>query len=168
VIRATQVMTDPSALSRFWGRVRCGGPDDCWEWLGHKQSGGYGRAAILGQQMAVHRISKAIADGAEIPAGMVVDHLCCNRSCVNPAHLRVTTITENTLAPHSKSVTAIHAAKTHCIRGHPYDEVNTRVYPLPIYKGVMSRVCRKCHQIHKKNSRHRLKASSLPTDKGAK
>lgn len=30
-----------------------------------------------------------------IPDGMVIDHICHNRSCVNPDHLRTVTVQEN-------------------------------------------------------------------------
>lgn len=30
-----------------------------------------------------------------IPEGMVVDHLCCNKGCVNPGHMDIVTPQEN-------------------------------------------------------------------------
>lgn len=50
----------------------------------------------------------------EVPDGMVLDHLCRVRHCVNPAHLRVVTQRENLLADGSMALAAQHAAKTAC------------------------------------------------------
>jgi hypothetical protein len=59
-----------------------------------------------------------IADGLEI------DHLCRNRGCVNPAHLEPVTHKENVLR--GATVPGLNAVKTHCLRGHEFDEENTR------------------------------------------
>ena len=47
-----------------------------------------------------------------IPQGLVIDHLCRNKSCVNPAHLEAVTNTENVLRGEAPSAKA--ARKTHC------------------------------------------------------
>jgi hypothetical protein len=44
---------------------------------------------------------------------------------VNPAHLEPVTGRENTLRGINPA--AVHARQTHCKRGHPFDEKNTRV-----------------------------------------
>jgi hypothetical protein len=41
-----------------------------------------------------HRISFTLHNGP-IPKGKVVDHICHNRGCVNPGHLRLATHFEN-------------------------------------------------------------------------
>jgi hypothetical protein len=89
----------------------------CWLWMAYVNPAGYGRASRTGtRSMApAHRVAWEIYRGP-IPEGMVLDHICRERSCVNPDHLRVVTQRENLVAPGSLSPTARHAAKTHCPR----------------------------------------------------
>lgn len=78
-----------------------------------------------------------------IGAGMVIDHLCRNRACVNPGHLEVVTVRVNTLRGHT--IQATNANKTHCKRGHPFDEANTRWIKHTRKSGVfLERRCRTC------------------------
>lgn len=109
--------------------------DGCWIWTGGKQSMGYGWVYIpkLGMRLA-HRFTYATLIGP-IPEGLELDHLCRVPTCVNPEHLEPVTHRENVLR--GQSPTAIHAAKTHCKRGHPFDERNT------IWIGTHRR-CREC------------------------
>lgn len=67
---------------------------DCWFWTGHTE-GGYARASINGHRnVYIHRLSYECFVG-EIPEGLVLDHLCRNRSCVNPDHLEPVSLEEN-------------------------------------------------------------------------
>jgi hypothetical protein len=74
--------------------------------------------------MLVHRYAYERMVGP-IPIGLVIDHLCGVTSCVNPAHLEPVTQQENVLR--SGSLSAQRARMTHCLRGHPFDERNTRI-----------------------------------------
>ena len=105
--------------ARFWQRVEK--TDGCWNWKGFLRPDGYGiisirhftRHHIL---VRVHRVSYELIKG-RIPEGMILDHLCRNRLCVNPDHLEPVTNKENLLR--GETVYAINARKTHCPWGHP-------------------------------------------------
>lgn len=66
----------------------------CWIWLRTIGKGGYPRTQLFGRDAYAHRIFYGGTKG-EIPAGLVLDHLCSQPSCVNPAHLEAVTQREN-------------------------------------------------------------------------
>src|SRR5690606_6771721 len=70
---------------RFWAKVEK--TADCWVWTAASTSG-YGVFRLDSRNYQAHRLSFAWQNGA-IPDGAEVDHTCFNRSCVNPAHLRL-------------------------------------------------------------------------------
>lgn len=78
-------------LDRFWGKVRKS--DTCWEWIAGK-SNGYGYFSMMGTMCRSHRIAYELAKGP-IPEGLEIDHICHNRACVNPEHLRPATTKQN-------------------------------------------------------------------------
>lgn len=97
---------------------KTGGPHACWPWLGTKSRKGYGgfRAVIDGTVVNLaHRAAYALAYGHPAP-GLVIDHVCERRDCVNPAHLRAVTNRVNVMI--GNGACAVHARKTECLRGH--------------------------------------------------
>lgn len=106
---------------------------DCIEWWSHKNADGYGvihtaEARRTGLRMA-HRMIYEECFG-EIPSGTQIDHICCNRSCVNPAHLQPVTLQENLRLAKER--------RTHCKNGHERTAENLYVTPQGTYK------CRTC------------------------
>ena len=76
---------------RFWRSVQK--TDGCWLWLAGKTANGYGQIHDGGKKRYAHRLSMEIS-GTHV-AGLDVDHLCHNRSCVRPSHLRAVTHAQN-------------------------------------------------------------------------
>ena len=107
----------------FWERVDKSDPNGCWLWTGSVVQG-YGRTN-RSAKFWVRGVSTGLAHRqawmylvGEIPEGTELDHLCRVRHCVNPDHLEA--------VPHAENVKRAAEAnrKTHCPRGHEYNEVN--------------------------------------------
>lgn len=77
---------------RFWAKVDK--TDECWVWTSVVNSGGYGRIRADGRYRYAHRVSWEFINGP-VPDCLELDHRCGNRACVNPAHLRPTTRSQN-------------------------------------------------------------------------
>ena len=137
-------MGDP--IARFWSKVEKRGPEECWGWHGVVKHTGYGEIMIDSVLWQAHRYAYTLTLGA-IPEGKVIDHLCRNRGCVNPAHMEPVTRGENTWRG------SPHRIKTHCKQGHPFDAENT-------IQTAKQRICRACQRAAGKRKAERRKQQS--------
>jgi hypothetical protein len=84
------VMSLPPALSAQIHLCRSG----CWEWQAGRNQLGYGHTFWGGRRSYAHRLVFTLLAGP-IASGRVLDHLCRNKPCCNPAHLEMVTRAEN-------------------------------------------------------------------------
>lgn len=78
---------------RFWTKVIKA--DNCWKWIGSKYPNGYGYIYYNKNHIGSHRVSWEIHNGI-IPDKMCVLHKCDNPNCINPKHLFLGTMSDNT------------------------------------------------------------------------
>jgi hypothetical protein len=118
----------------------------CWLWLGYVNDG-YGSMEVRRDGRYYDRPAHRIAYEAfigPIPDGLVIDHLCACRTCVNPAHLEAVTREVNSRrGTHGRP----KLVRTHCSRGHEF----------PLAQPGRHRRCRLCHRDRKKEYLNRLR-----------
>jgi hypothetical protein len=83
-------------VKSFWKKVKRSEPNMCWEWIGSLQLSGYGNSYNGSSVETAHRVSYKIHYG-EITKGLDVMHICDNRKCVNPNHIKLGTRKDNML-----------------------------------------------------------------------
>ena len=110
----------------------------CCEWKGTINTKGYGVVTIDGKQFKAHRLA-VILSGRKYPKGMVSDHICRNRACINPDHIEIVTSGENVLR--GESFSAKNRNKIACSRGHLYSEHG---FFQPRRGGKIWRICKIC------------------------
>lgn len=113
----------------------------CWEWLGAMSDTGYGSVGHGGRIYSTHRLAYSLLVGP-IPEGLVLDHLCEVRRCLNPQHLEPVTRAENNRRAQKQWLTV-------CKAGHERTDENTYVHPV-----TGARACRECARA----THHRNKA----------
>lgn len=133
--------TLPSVLPNCFRRRLTLDPDTgCWLWQGGKYRDGYAMSSANDRTGQGHRIAYLLVVG-DIPAGLVLDHLCRVRHCVNPAHLEPVTPRENVL------------------RGIGTGPVCTRGHARELVEGVGWR-CKVCSREANKMKQRRYRAAA--------
>lgn len=89
-----QERATPSSLPHHIRRNIGPGADGCWLWLRSTSSDGYGWTSLDNRTHQAHRLIYCLLRG-DPPSGLVLDHLCRVRHCVNPDHLEPVTPGEN-------------------------------------------------------------------------
>lgn len=131
---------------RFWKKVNMSA--NCWDWVGtiNKDGYGYGIPTALFKKFntdRAHRVAWMLY-GFHIPHGMFIDHICRNRKCVKPAHLRVVTPRENALE-NNNCAGALNKNKNSCVRGHMFSGKNLYVRTVG---GKTRRYCKECRETY--------------------
>ena len=122
-------------------------PSGCWLWQGACQSE-YGWISWNSRADRIHRVVFRILIGP-ISKDTELHHLCENRSCCNPDHLKPVTRKEHK-ALHPKPT------PTHCKNGHPFSGNNLKISVNASHPNGQQQ-CRTCmreamKRYHKKNS----------------
>lgn len=113
----------------------------CWVWTGPVSSKGYPMHAHRSHPVQAHRTAYVLKHGLKLTRAQFVCHTCDERRCWNPAHLFVGDAKANN-QDCGKKGRHHNSVKTHCKRGHAYDERNTywKIGP----GGTRMRGCKAC------------------------
>jgi hypothetical protein len=130
---------------RFMSKVQMQ-PNGCWLWTAATNKNGYGVFGVEGRRtMLAHRYWWERTNGWLPP---ILDHFVCDTpACVNPDHLRPATNQENVLRGFRK--------RTHCPKGHPFNEANTMIRLNRL--GNPSRECAECNRQRARDVRAKTK-----------
>lgn len=143
--RACAGAAQRNTLDRIRERIQVDPVTGCHNWTGRRIWNGYGLVTIKQTACLIHRLIWESVHGP-IPEPLEIDHLCRNKLCCNPEHLRVVTARENTLS--SDNLCAQNARKLVCPRcGGPYSK-HLRT------DGREERVCRVCTNEYFRNRYH--------------
>lgn len=133
-----------SVVDRFWQKVHK--TETCWLWAGaaggDAEGGHYGYLNVAGKVERAHRFAYELLVGP-VPDGMVLDHLCRVRLCVNPAHLEPVTDRINNLR-------GDRGGRTECKHGHAFTAENT-IWRRGRY-GYQQRECRACRRLRQRKA----------------
>jgi hypothetical protein len=129
----------------------------CWLWLDILTRDGYGQMTYKRKSMRAHRWSYSMYIGP-IPNGLLVCHKCDTPACVNPQHLFIGTVKDNT-ADMIKKGRGLNSKPT-CKYGHPLSGDNLLNTKRIGVTGFKLRYCKLCSQ--RKNKVQWLKKLGKP------
>lgn len=119
---------------RLWSKINI--TNSCWNWTASTDKDGYGqfRKKKDGRWTMAksHRVVYESIIG-KIDQGMVLDHICENKKCVNPLHMQKTNHGDH-MRRHANN-------RTNCRRGHEKTTENT-------YTWNENKYCLKCRLIN--------------------
>jgi hypothetical protein len=136
---------NPQTQHYFWRRVVK--TDSCWNWSGPVDQCGYGLGKVFIKTnnwitKRAHIISVLMV-GRSIAKGLQCDHLCNNKGCVNPDHIKITTPRENSGRVNCAWV--VNARKTKCSYGHELSDEN--IYKIKRRRSsTIERLCKQCQK----------------------
>jgi hypothetical protein len=110
----------------------------CWLWGGSKGDG-YGTVMWDGRVHKAHRLAYTLLIGP-IPEGLVLDHVCTERSCYNPYHCQPVTRAINNQRRGDR--------REACKYGHPWTPENTR-----LVRTSPTSIARWCNECGRQRSR---------------
>ena len=125
---------------RFWSKVDLAPNGSCWLWMASIDDKGYGTFWWNGAVRKAHRTAY-VTLAAEVPDGLVLDHLCRVRRCVNPAHLEPVTVGEN-----NRRGLKPYGLRTECKRGHDITDP-ANVYVSPDGRRSRCRICARAYYL---------------------
>lgn len=117
----------------FLSYIEIDSKTNCWNWTSSLTKDGYGQFHFYRTHPA-HVVSYMLFKG-KINPKLECDHLCENKRCVNPNHLRQITHAENLKLANTYPVQ--NKNKTHCKYGHGFTPENT-------YTSGKGRQCKIC------------------------
>jgi hypothetical protein len=146
--RATGSRHHRSPEDRFFSFVS-EGPGGCWNWTGQRDRDGYAKFRDeRGKTARAHRWAYRFFKG-DVLEDLHLDHLCRNRSCVNPEHLEPVTNAENV-----RRGAVVRASASHCANGHLWADDNER------RNSAGYRYCKSCLTDAGRRYRQKLRASA--------
>jgi hypothetical protein len=117
-------------------------PNGCWVWFGAKNDSGYGVMNVNGKRERAHRVAYEAFVGP-IPKGLVIDHLCREKRCVNWRHLDPVTSSVN-VKRFTNSIAKLDQ-RAQCKNGHPINGAESVSYRK--WGNFNVQYCRECVRI---------------------
>ena len=121
---------------RFWDKVHADPVGGCWLFVAATDPNGYGKFRWGRGMRSAHHVTMEAAELPR-PRGLVTDHLCRVRCCVNPDHLEYVTQGENVRRGDSPGALSVRTGE--CSAGHPLSGGNL------VVRSDGWRQCRRCH-----------------------